>query len=371
MLYYHVIVDLDIGGAEMMLLNLLKNIRDTENHIVISLKSKGKLLNDFKAIGIQVIELGMTKSLIGSIRALGNLNRLIRNDITLVAWMYHGVAIGLLFKLIKRNIRLISNIRHSDVGFLNNRLNTYVILRLIGFLSNRIDTIIYNGDKARVNHNNIGYLPQNEIVIGNGVDISRFRTIDPKDRYTNWRNKRKKLLTVSRFHKIKGIEILIEALAMLKNELGFDYFEITLIGSALDDGNEELMQLISKNNLKENVILHGIQDNIQYYYEQGDIFILPSISEAFPNVLIEAMAGGLICISTAVGDVPKILGSEFLVSPGNKIELAFKISEILSISTSRAIEIGENNQEIIQKKFDIKNIIETYTYVLEGKHRVV
>ena len=89
---------------------------------------------------------------------------------------------------------------------------------------------------------------------------------------------------------------------------------------------------------------------------KSDIFVLPSLSEGFPNVILEAMAAGLPIISSNVGGVPDIIQDEvngLLVEPMNSKEIAEKVLFILT------------NEEL-RKKIVINNKIKVQNYSLES-----
>jgi glycosyltransferase involved in cell wall biosynthesis len=64
--------------------------------------------------------------------------------------------------------------------------------------------------------------------------------------------------------------------------------------------------------------------------DKADIFVLPSLTEGLPGVLLEAMARGLPCIGSSVGGIPELLEPEYLVPPGDAASLANKIIEVFN-----------------------------------------
>lgn len=366
--YYHIIVDLDIGGAENMLLNFLKSIDNPQNHTVISLVEGGVLFPEFLGTDAQIYQLGVNKNPISIIVAIYNMDKIIKDNSTVVAWMYHGMLFANMIKW-KKSIRLISNIRHSDVGLKNNKFATFLIIRVLALLSGGNDCIVYNGEQTKLNHNRIGFKSLEEITIGNGVDLSKFSAIynDRVSHYASWKNRRINFLTISRYHKIKGIEILIKSLQILKEEFLFHNFKLNLVGKGLDESNKDLCSLIEQCNLENEITLCGCQQEVHKFYSEADLFILPSLSEAFPNVLIEAMASGVLCVSTGVGDVPLILEKDFFTEPSDMLGLATLIHQKLLMQQSEVNSIIERNRNVIVENYDIKRILSQYKEIIEVK----
>lgn len=91
-------------------------------------------------------------------------------------------------------------------------------------------------------------------------------------------------------------------------------------------------------------------DGITQILINSDIFVLPTLAEGLPRVILEAMATGLPCIANAVGGIPEIISSEFLVEPNNDTMLKNKI---LEISNNKILLSGERikNHNTIMKDF--------------------
>lgn len=130
------------------------------------------------------------------------------------------------------------------------------------------------------------------------------------------------------------------------------------------ESNESLKAMIVKYDLENQILLLGERNDIPNIMNLLDIHILSSYSEAFPNVLCEAMACGTPCITTDVGDAAFIVGDTGWVVP-------IKDSRALSTSILNALTEKNDSQENfkgrqmkarerIVKKFDIFKMIDDY-----------
>ncbi len=99
----------------------------------------------------------------------------------------------------------------------------------------------------------------------------------------------------------------------------------------IGEGGErpKLEALIKKYRLENQVILAGRMADAYRYLKAFDVFVLPSLKEGFPWVIIEAAAAGIPIVATKVGAIPEILPEECLVEPGDSQSLAKKISQML------------------------------------------
>lgn len=143
-----------------------------------------------------------------------------------------------------------------------------------------------------------------------------------------------KLISVGRPHWIKGYTDAIQALAVLK-EKGIT-FSYTLIGAS---GNEELMYLIDHFSLQDEVVLSPKIPQTEVYQAMRDshLFLVPSIEEGLPNVVVEAMFLGVPVISTHCGGVPELItdGVEgWLVPTRNPKAMADAIEHFVTLSTA-------------------------------------
>lgn len=113
-----------------------------------------------------------------------------------------------------------------------------------------------------------------------------------------------KIISVGRSHWIKGYAYAIRAFALLKEkEVSFTY---TILGSSPD---EEMLYLINHFQLENNIVFTPKvpQEKVYTLLQQQHLFLLPSIEEGLPNVLVEAMALGIPVIASNCGGVPELV----------------------------------------------------------------
>jgi len=223
-------------------------------------------------------------------------------------------------------------------------------------MSNSITRTIFVAKASYESHLKVGYNRNRAVVIPNGIDLKRYSGGTVKEK-TRQRRDTKQLLTLSRWHHNKDIPNLIHALSETKES----EFELILCGAGLDDDNSELIELIRKNNLSEKVRLFGFRSDVIDIMKSADLFVLPSATEGFPNVLIEAMACELPCISTDVGDCREIIGDDrFIVPPENSEALAVAIEHFFDMEHSEVELVIERNLQMVSDKYTLGNVVKTY-----------
>lgn len=133
---------------------------------------------------------------------------------------------------------------------------------------------------------------------------------------------------IANLYATKGLNYLVEAVHLLKRKN--DNITLAIVGEGQE--RKKLEQQIAKYGLKENVWLLGRLPNVSQYLKTFDIFVLASVKEGFPFVILEAMSAGLPIIATTVGAIPEILENEksaLLVEPKNPQALAQAITKLL------------------------------------------
>ena len=156
-----------------------------------------------------------------------------------------------------------------------------------------------------------------------------------------------------RYSKIKGPELFIETVHYYKQHYSSKVMAY-MCGEGCSNKNAELTRLIEINNLSMNIRLLGKVSNIQEFYKRIDIFLLTSYAEAFPNVLCEACLQSCLCVSTNVGDVPKILTDMRQIAPSPTAKsLASSIQAINSLSIREKNKLRYENYLHVARSYNI------------------
>ncbi len=169
--------------------------------------------------------------------------------------------------------------------------------------------------------------------------------------------KREKLIiNIGRLVPEKGQEYLLEAFSKLNKP----DWKLVILGEG--PLHEELKTYCEDLNIENNVYMPGAVNNVDQWLAQSSIFAFTSISEGFPNALVEAMSAGLPCISfdcdAGPRDIIKDGVSGFLVPPKDVDELVVKLNELINKPDLR-LSIGTKALEI-KSKLDKEIIAERY-----------
>ena len=171
------------------------------------------------------------------------------------------------------------------------------------------------------------------------------------------------ILAVGRLSREKGFDILINAFAKLnfKNKI-----KLIILGEGKERKNLE--KLIDELDLKNQVLLCGVVDNPFIYMKYANFFILPSKSEGFPIVLLEALACGIPVIATNCETGP----SEIIENEKNGLLIPVEDEEALKDKMEKLFYDNElymklkTNARRSIKKFDIKNIVQEWIELFES-----
>jgi glycosyltransferase involved in cell wall biosynthesis len=147
-----------------------------------------------------------------------------------------------------------------------------------------------------------------------------------------------------------------------------------LWGKSVDTQNQILTAILDEFGIKAYVHLLGLRLDAARLFASLDVASLSSLSEAFPQVLGEAMACGVPCVSTDVGDAAFIIGDTGRIVPPREPQLlANAWNELLSLSEPERIALGETARERIGSLFSLvkttQKYEQTYQDIIAGGER--
>jgi glycosyltransferase involved in cell wall biosynthesis len=331
----HLITDLDTGGAERSLVNLVSAMDRSEfDNEVVTLLKPGPMAQALAQTGIPVTSMGIDRrqpnpavllSLVKYLRA--------KKPMILQTWLYHADLLGTAAAIFARPDYLLWNVRCTEIGKQPSMpRSTRFLPRFLALLSRRPDAIIINSQQGQRDHDQIGYRPKQWINIPNGVDLERFVPRQSERAELRVRIGLPADATViglvARYHPMKDVESFLQAASLFQQRHANAKF--VLCGDGLTSANGKLAALIGTLNLGNRVVLLGPRPDIELIYPALDALTLCSIyGEGFPNVLCEAMACDVPCVATDVGDSAEIIGDSRLIVPRQDPQALMRVWRML------------------------------------------
>jgi len=349
------ITDLDPGGAERALLELVRRLDHSEwEPSVFCLSKAGALVDQFEAANVPVTCLGATSSLNVTVlpRLIGHLRR--QKPQLLQTFLFHANIMGRVAGRLAGVSRIVSGIRVAEK---RSRFPLWLDRVTDRFVHRHV---CVSGAVARFSMDT-GRLPSNKVeVIGNGVDADRFGKAVPADLSKFGIPKGSRVgVFVGRLDPQKQPLLLLEAARTLAVEHGELHF--LLVGEGPMRG--ELEAFIDSHGLSSGVHLAGWQADVPGILAGADFLVLPSLWEGMPNVILEAMAAGLPVVSTRVEGTDELIDdgkNGMIVEPNSPAELVEAISQLLQNPT-RTKEMGRLAQQKVTKEFTWDSMVAQYT----------
>jgi glycosyltransferase involved in cell wall biosynthesis len=357
----HLITTLQSGGAQAMLANLVTAAAgsDSPHHIVVEMiRSSGGCAERIRSAGVPLHSLGITRGRISPVALAGFMKLLRRERPDVVqTWLYHADLLGLLTLPVLR-VPLVWNVRcswHVDIdGFAP---------RTCARFSKLPTAVVVNSQAGRLVHEQLGYRPRRWCLIGNGFDVEAFRP----DAGARARVRAELGISaatvliglVARWDPNKDHATFLAAAAQLSRERPDVHF--LLVGEGVTHSNAQLQALIRDTDLSGRVHLLGMRTDMTTLTAALDIAACTSLGEGFPNVVGEAMAAGVPCVTTDVGDAAQLVGDVRLVVPRRDPgALAAVWRQLLSLEPAALRELGMAGRARISQHHDLSGVIRRY-----------
>lgn len=161
---------------------------------------------------------------------------------------------------------------------------------------------------------------------------------------------------IARLETTKGIHFLIEAFAAIA--IQFPELHLVIVGAGSKE--PELKEQAAQTGLNERIIFTGYQQNVHDYLHYFSIFVIPSLHEAHPLVLMEGMGHGKPIIATTVGGIPEVIDdgeNGLLISPAASGALAIALKRLLT-EEELAVRIGKKARELYEKEFTVERMLD-------------
>jgi glycosyltransferase involved in cell wall biosynthesis len=365
----HVITDLNVGGAEIMLLRLLQGSDSSVIQEVVSLSDLGVTAELIRKLGIKTHTLGMDRRWPSpsKLLRLASLMRRFRPDVV-QTWMYHADLFGGLAARLAGGTKVVWGIHNSTLHPRTTRWRTRWIVAFCARISGLVpDAIISVSGASRDLHVAAGYRAEKFVVISNGFDLAQYR-LDPalrdEVRAELGLDEATPLIgLVARVDPQKDHGNFIRAASLLAaRQPGVRFL---LCGEGATPANAGLVDAIREQGLLDRFLLLGRRDDVPRIMRALDVGSLSSAyGEAFPLVIGEAMASGVPCVVTDLGDCAYLVGDTGrVVAVKDPAALANAWEGLLLLGADGRRRLGLAARARVETHFSLPRIVGEYLEV--------
>ena len=360
----HVTFDMRIGGAEQVILNLVKNTDHSLYDISILCLDRpiGPFGISLQNNGTKVVSFARRPGF--DIELIRTLRRYVLShciDI-LHCHQYSPYVYGVLAAM-GTKCRVIFT-EHGRFHPDQRKLKRILINPLLSRITDHITAISMATKNALVRYEN--FPPGKIRVIYNGIDDTRYRLLpDPNFKESLGLPASGFILgTVARLDSIKNQALMIRGLRTVLQTCPDTY--LLLVGDGPE--RERLEKLAADLQLSSHILFTGFRQDTHHFYKIMDIFLLTSFSEGTAMTLLEAMASSLPCIATGVGGNPEIVQDRetgVIIANDNEDALAQSILA-LHENKDQLRNLGLAGRRRFEEHFTVRKMVGEYQKIYDG-----
>jgi len=363
----HIITTLDVGGAEIMLQRLLSATDfDQFDSTVIVLKPDGPIQPRIEALGVPVHCLGMDRErpTLQNFRDLVGLLKAGRYDVV-QTWLYHADLMGGVAARLAGKIPVAWGIHTSTLPADRVSKVTLIIRKLLAGLSRVVPgAIVCCSDVSRRLHIGYGYEPSRMVMVPNGFNLEEYsiRTeLRPEVRAElGIPEDAPVVIAVARCEPQKDYPNLVAAAATTCQRLPDTHF--VCCGKNVAWETPELGPAIDQLGLRDRFHLLGVRSDVPRLLAASDVLVsAAAFGEAMPLVVGEAMACGVPCVVTDVGDSAMLVGPTGRSVPPKEPEmLGHALADMLSLPREVRAKQGRAARAWIQSRYSLELSVRRY-----------
>jgi glycosyltransferase involved in cell wall biosynthesis len=363
---------LERGGAERQLAGLARGLWERGHEIVVAVFYEGGALEaDLAGTGVALRSLAKRGR--WDIPAfLGRLVRLVRCERpdVLYGFLVDSNVMAAAIKPLFPGLKVVWGVRASNMDLSRYDWLAKVMFRLGARLSRFADLIVFNSAAGMRFHQEKGYPKEKSIVVANGTDVERFRPdTEARTRIREeWGVSRGQTLVgiVGRLDPMKDHPTFLRAAVLLAGEREDIVFAV--VGGGPAEYRQTLQALSCELKLDGRVVWAGEKEDMPGVYNALDVAVSSSaFGEGTPNAVAEAMACGVPCVVTDVGDSAVLVGEKgIVVRPGDPAGLADGIKTALARVNVDGTRLRENVRRRIEAEFSMGSLIERTHAVLSA-----
>ncbi len=177
-----------------------------------------------------------------------------------------------------------------------------------------------------------------------------------------------KIITVANLVPVKGVEVLIKAIASLNDRS----IKLMVLGDDKSDYGNSLKSLVKEFNLEEQVMFLGKKPDVRPYIADADLYVIPTLNEGrkegMPMALLEAMSMGIPVLGADISGIKFVLKDfkNLLFEAGNETVLAKEIQNIKILSIQERLELGNKLRSYVINNFNYDVFIAEHEKLYES-----
>ena len=354
----YLIDGLGLGGAERMMLPILKNLRKAGVNVRVCamyVRDGNPIQQELENAGIPVDVLGITR-----LKTPTNLPRLLnylratRPDLLHTQLEFSNTLGSIAGKFL--GIPTVSTQHTYDAPTAGSRSNKRLQLmwRSLRHFSDRVIGVSNGTSQHHIEAGNLD--PRKVTTIYNGIELNRFAPFNAQKRADGRtalaiQPEAFLMITVAVLREPKGIQYMLSALPDVLKAIPNAHYLIVGGGEYEDALKAQVEQL----NLGEHVTFTGVRRDVPELLPLADLFVHPTLDDALPTVLIEAMATQLPIVASAVGGVPEMVidqNNGLLSKPANPDSLAEKVIYV-GQNCRIGQAMGRRGKQIAEERFNV------------------
>jgi glycosyltransferase involved in cell wall biosynthesis len=293
----------------------------------------------------------------------------IRPDIV-QTWMYHADLFGGLAAWFAGVPYVIWGVHSTDLVSGGTSRITRVVQRLCALVSNIVpNTIVCVAEASKRAHAQVGYDVKRMVVVPNGFNVSQL--VATKEQRDTLRaqcgiNANEVVIgSLGRFNSDKDPHNFVRAAGLLSRQ--HSHLRFLMVGRGLNSENTELNGWIVNTGHKDRFVLLGERADVPVCLAAMDVLCLHSRTEAFPLAVGEAMAMGVPCVVTDVGDAAMLVADTGVVVPKeDSVALARGLALLLTMSPEERHLVGTKARARIHAEFTIERTLERFEAIYKN-----
>jgi glycosyltransferase involved in cell wall biosynthesis len=366
---------LNIGGSERQLETLVQGMDKEKYKItVLSFYGGGKLQKNIEAVGVKVVSLEKKSrwDILPFFRRLVHQIKELQADVV-YAWLPVPNILSALLKLFIPGLKVIFGVRASGVVLSDYDWTVRFSYWLEKMLSRWADRIIVNSKAGKAFCLNQGIGEKKIVVIHNGINQAIYKPDGGARNHirNEWHVPETSILIgiIARFDPTKDHPTFLHASAKLSEKN--PGLRFVCVGDGSTEYRKKMIQMSKAFGLKNQIIWSSGRNDMPAVYNALDICCLSSIREGFPNVIGEAMACGVPCVVTDVGDSADIVGQTGkVVAPRRPDELAKALQQMLELSELDRKSLGLQARQRIEARYTVEKMVRETQKVIDSLVRI-